>query len=251
MNKFLKTAGFTFSVLSLVLLTGCIGDNGNTTQSSGIGTIQFSNGVPCINLDNLNAKITGNGISAEDRGKRIYCGYLIDWDNQPDSPIIQAELSDISMWNIEDYTSSSEITIQDSDPLVNIANLSITMEVNDYGDNIITFRTLTYKTAEGGTASSLKLVEKQPAEGEEIDAKTKTVMLIYDEGTVNQDATEATWRSFYIPKEAGITKLVFQFKSSQKPNGVFSVKDDEGKVIENAYYTELSYSTGTESTTTE
>ena len=67
MNKFLKTAGFTFSVLSLVLLTGCIGDNGNTTQSSGIGTIQFSNGVPCINLDNLNAKITGNGISAEDR----------------------------------------------------------------------------------------------------------------------------------------------------------------------------------------
>lgn len=110
MNKFLKTAGFTFSVLSLVLLTGCIGDNGNTTQSSGIGTIQISSGVPCINLDNLNAKITGNGISAEDRGKRIYCGYLIDWDNQPDSPIIQAELSDISMWNIEDYTSSSEIT---------------------------------------------------------------------------------------------------------------------------------------------
>lgn len=155
------------------------------------------------------------------------------------------------MWNIEDYTSSSEITIQDSDPLINIANLSITMEVNDYGDNIITFRTLTYKTAEGGTASSLKLVEKLPAEGEEIDAKTKTVMLIYDEGTVNQDATEAAWRSFYIPKEAGITKLVFQFKSSQKPNGVFSVKDDEGKVIENAYYTELSYSTGTESTTTE
>ena len=125
------------------------------------------------------------------------------------------------------------------------------MEVNDSGDNIITFRTLTYKTAEGGTASSLKLVEKLPAEGEEIDAKTKTVMLIYDEGTVNQDATEAAWRSFYIPKEAGITKLVFQFKSSQKPNGVFSVKDDEGKVIENVYYTELSYSTGTESTTTE
>ena len=30
------------------------------------------------------------------------------------------------------------------DPLVNIANLSITMEVNDYGDNIISFRPLTY-----------------------------------------------------------------------------------------------------------
>ena len=93
------------------------------------------------------------------------------------------------------------------------------------------------------------MVEKQPTAGEDVDAKTKTMMLIYDEGEVNKDATEVNWRSFYLPQEAGITKLVFQFKCSQKPNGVFSVKDDEGQVIDDAYYVELSYSTDSSTTT--
>lgn len=253
MNRILKTAGFAFSVFSLILLTGCLGDKGNTTQSSGIGTVQVSSGVACISLDNLNTKITGNGISINDRNKRIFCSYLIDWDKQPNNtPIIEATLSDITFWEIKDYTASSTVTIADSDPLNNISNDTyITMDVNEYGDNIITFKTLTYQTAEGGTASTLNLVEKLPAAGEnEEDNGTKTMMLIFEEGTVNQDASEVTWRSFTLPKEAGIKNIIFQFKSLQRPGGnVFIVKDENSNTIENAYYINLTYSTGT--TTTE
>lgn len=255
MNKILKTAGFTFSVFVLTLLTGCLGDKGNTTQSSGIGTIQVSSGVPYINLDNLNTKITGNGISTGDRNKRIFCNYLIDWDKQPDnSPMIEATLSDIIFWEVKDYTASSTATIADSDPLNNISNdLYITKEINDYGDNIITFKTLTYQVAEGGTASKLNLVEKLPAEGEDENPETRTMMLIFEEGTVNQDASEVIWRSFTLPKEAGIKNIIFQFKSLQRPNGsgISVVKDEKGEIIENAYFINLPYSTGTASTTTE
>ncbi|WP_455497125.1 hypothetical protein [Coprobacter sp.] len=255
MNKILKTIGFTFSAVSLILLTGCIGDKGNTTQSSGVGTILVSNGIPYIKLDNPVGQITGNGISIDDRNKRVFCSYLINWDNQPNgSTIYQAELSDLTFWEIKNYAlaSSPEITIKDSDPLNHIADIFITKDANDYGDNIITFRTLTYKTAEGGTSSTLKLVEKLPTEGEEVDNGTKTMMLIFEEGTINQDATEVNWRSFTLPREAGIKNIVLQFKSRQRPSGsVFTVKDEDGNIIENAFYITLPYSTETTSTTTE
>ncbi|MEG1574490.1 MAG: hypothetical protein RR293_03630 [Bacteroidales bacterium] len=221
----------------MCLITGCIGNKGNTLESYDVGTLLNVNGKLCIKGDNVKLFLTGAGLPefTENSITRCFCTFMIDWDDQPEDAyaigVYNAKINVESKWETENYLPNIGLPFTGSDSLINISKPYI---VNVLNTPIITFQTSTY--------FSDSPVYQLAVDNVDIAKKVVMIDFVYSAGqNVNKDIKTIQWRSYKLPAFTQDYTLVFQFKSFTKPAFTHTIYSDPIDIKKNAYRFNINY----------
>ncbi|MFR0835347.1 MAG: hypothetical protein ACLSC9_11515 [Barnesiella sp.] len=206
-------------ILSSVLLTGCI-DGGNSMAGLSLGSVQrTANGIPYIQLDNMDIKISSNAFQQSNLSgvDRVITSFSVDYDKQPsgNNPYLEATL-DYAAFD-KSYVRDFFMTEYTSDTIPNAALVQpyITYRKDD---NLLNLSYAKYEV-ENGIKGSVQLFRSGNYDTE---LNSDTLVLVYDKGDVTPETekkgtTISEYISFILPeyptnKEVNIT-LIFKAKS--------------------------------------
>lgn len=202
------------TVISAILLSSCLGDQGNTLESYDTGTIIDNGSQTYILMDQINLMVEGSNIPSVDDSEinRCFLTFFIDWDAQSDQAyttgIYTADINIEEQWVVREFEADAANVayFAGSDSIEVITEPTITQIE---GKNIITFQTEILESEN----YSFDLLETTSTV-----VSSKTVQLIYKEGTnVNSGATIREWHSFTLPEITEDYSIILQFKSHTVP----------------------------------
>ncbi|MCH5329208.1 MAG: hypothetical protein J1E02_09315, partial [Coprobacter sp.] len=209
-----------FVVMTSMLLSGCLKNNGNMLSSYGTGTVkQTDAGTKYIQFDNTYLCIKSNQIGESVRpGERVFTAFTIDWDAQTDAAnqegIYEASLESTSYFPVEECTAFSEANnaaFAGSDSLVNLSQPFITYLYYNGATNIVTFQTAMYATE--GSEPVLELMQGTPELNGEGALSCDTLLLVFQQGDVKKSEVKYPWKSFRLPEYTENTPVVLKIKA--------------------------------------
>lgn len=215
---------FTIPALACIVLlamSGCIGNQGNVTTSYGTGTILNINNTPCVQLDDINLRITGEGIPAlTDSMARALVYYTIDWDKQSSNAdatnIYEATFSSIATWRIDRLAPlPDDYVFAYTDTIRAMAKPFVSYKTTDSDKNRITPNLLSVELRLYAANGTVTLMQKnQPADPYYTGMTNDTLIVSY----VTNDITTETrdrWYTFELPDyPSNIRNITLLFKSA-------------------------------------